>query len=111
MTETYDRDADRQQLLEAVLVHVAFDGWSEAALTAAAKDTGIPLARALNAFPGGAAELVAFHSESADRAMIEALMREPLAELPIRAKVSRAIRLRLEANMQHREAIRSALTY
>jgi len=111
MTESYDRDADRAQLLEAVLVHVAFDGWSEAALTAAAKDLDIPMARALNAFPGGAAELVAYHSESADRAMIEALTREPLAEMPIREKVARAIRLRLEANMQHREAIRSALTF
>jgi len=111
MTEPYDRDADRAQLLEAVLVHVAFDGWSESALSAAAKDTGIPLARALNAFPGGAAEMVAFHSESADRAMIDALMREPLAEMPIRAKVARAIHLRLDANQQHREAIRSALTF
>src|SRR3569833_4127618 len=99
MDEAYDRDADRAQLLEAVLVHVAFDGWSEAALTAAAKDTGIPMARALNAFPGGAAEMVAHHSESADRAMIEALMREPLSELPIREKVARAIRLRLQANL------------
>ena len=53
--EPYDRDTDRAQLLEAVLVHVAFDGWSEAALTAAAKDTGIPQSRTLNAFPGGAA--------------------------------------------------------
>jgi ubiquinone biosynthesis protein COQ9 len=113
MTETdaYDRDSDRTQLLESVLVHVAFDGWSEAALTAAAKDLGIPLARALNAFPGGAAELVSFHSESADRAMIDALMREPLSEMPIRAKVAKAIRLRLEANLQHREAIRAALTF
>ena len=32
-------------------------------------------------------------------------------ELPIREKVARAIRLRLEANMQHREAIRAALTF
>ncbi len=109
--ENYDRENDRAQLLEAVLVHVAFDGWSEAALNAAAKDLGIPLARALNAFPGGAAEMVAYHSESADRAMIDALLREPLSELPIREKVARAIRLRLAANLQHREAIRSALTF
>ena len=111
MTEHYDRDADRARLLEAALSHVAFDGWGEASLRAAAQDTGIPIERALNAFPGGAAELVAFHSESADRAMIAALMREPLAEMPIRAKAARAIRLRLEANARHREAIRGALTY
>jgi ubiquinone biosynthesis protein COQ9 len=65
----YDRDDDRARLLEAALDHVAFDGWSETALRAAATDTGIPIERALNAFPGGATELVAFHSETADRRM------------------------------------------
>ena len=81
---TYDRDADRARLLEAALAHVAFDGWTEAALRGAAQDTGIPIERALNAFPGGGVELIAFHSESADRAMIDALQREPLMEMPLK---------------------------
>ena len=110
MAESYDRDADRAQLLAAALDHVAFDGWSETAIRAAAEDTGIPLERALNAFPGGATELIAFHSEMADRAMLEALAREPLAEMKVREKAARAIRLRLEANFRNREAIRTALT-
>jgi len=110
MTEAYDRDADRARLLDAALDHVAFDGWSETALRAAAQDTGIPLERALNAFPGGATELVAFHSETADREMLEALAREPLSEMRLRDKAAKAIRLRLEANMRNREAIRTALT-
>jgi len=107
----YDREADRARLLEAALDHVAFDGWSETALRAAARDIGIPLERALNAFPGGAAELVALHSTTADRAMVEALEREPLAEMRVRDKAARAIRLRLEANLRHREAVRSAVTF
>jgi ubiquinone biosynthesis protein COQ9 len=106
----YDRDDDRARLLEAALDHVAFDGWSETALRAAATDTGIPIERALNAFPGGATELVAFHSETADRRMLEALELEPLSEMKVREKAARAIRLRLEANYRHREAIRTALT-
>jgi len=110
ITGSYDRDADRARLLDAALDHVAFDGWSETALRAAAEDTGIPLERALNAFPGGATELIAFHSESADREMLEALAREPLAEMKVREKATQAIRLRLEANLRHREAIRTALT-
>jgi ubiquinone biosynthesis protein COQ9 len=109
--ESYDRDADRARLLAAALDHVAFDGWSETALRAAARDAGIPLERALNAFPGGATELVAFHSRSADRDMLAALGREPLAEMRVRDKAARAIRLRLEANVRHREAIRTGLTY
>jgi ubiquinone biosynthesis protein COQ9 len=110
MTEQYDRDADRVRLLEAALDHVAFDGWSETALRAAAQDTGIPLERALNAFPGGATELIAFHSETADRRMLEALELEPLSEMKVREKAAKAIRLRLEANFRNREAIRTALT-
>jgi len=110
MTEQYDRDADRVRLLEAALDHVAFDGWSETALRAAAQDTGIPLERALNAFPGGATELIAFHSETADRRMLEALELEPLSEMKVREKAAKAIRLRLEANFHNREAIRTALT-
>ena len=108
--ETYDRDADRARLLEAALDHVAFDGWSETALRAAAEDTGIPLERALNAFPGGAMELIAFHSETADRAMLTALEGESLSEMKVREKAALAIRLRLEANFRNREAIRTALT-
>jgi ubiquinone biosynthesis protein COQ9 len=110
MTDAYDRDADRARLLEAALDHVAFDGWSETALRAAAEDTGIPLERALNAFPGGATELIAFHSETADRRMLEALELEPLSEMKVREKAAKAIRLRLEANFRNREAIRTALT-
>jgi len=110
MSERYDRDDDRARLLEAALDHVAFDGWSETALRAAAADTGIPLERALNAFPGGATELIAFHSETADSRMLEALELEPLAEMKVREKAAKAIRLRLEANFRHREAIRTALT-
>ncbi|GAB2175491.1 COQ9 family protein [Dongia sp. agr-C8] len=110
MAEAYDRDDDRARLLEAALDHVAFDGWSETALRAAAADTGIPIERALNAFPGGATELIAYHSETADRRMLEALELEPLSEMKVREKAARAIRLRLEANFRHREAIRAALT-
>src|SRR3954469_16607919 len=95
MAESYDRDADRARLLDAALGHVAFDGWSETALRAAAQDTGIPLERAWNAFPGGATELIAFHSATADRVMLEALEREPLDEMKVREKAARAIRLRL----------------
>jgi ubiquinone biosynthesis protein COQ9 len=109
-SEPYDRDQDRARLLEAALDHVAFDGWSETAVRAAAADTGIPLERTLNAFPGGATELIAFHSETADRRMLEALELEPLADMKVREKAAKAIRLRLEANYRNREAIRSALT-
>jgi ubiquinone biosynthesis protein COQ9 len=107
----YDRDADRARLIEAVAEHVPFDGWSETALRAAAAETGIPIERALNAFPGGAAELVAFHSETADQAMLAALAEAPLSEMRVRDRAALAIRTRFESNLRHREAVRAGVSF
>src|SRR5690242_16447715 len=104
MTERYDRDDDRARLLEAALKHVVFDGWSETALATAARDVGIPVERALNAFPGGANELIAFHSEMADRRMVNGLEFDLLAGAKVRELAAEAIRSRLEDNFEHREA-------
>jgi ubiquinone biosynthesis protein COQ9 len=111
MTKSYDREGDRDALLAAILDHVPFDGWSESAFKIGAKDAGISIERALNAFPGGMAEVLAFYHESADRWMIEALLKEPLAEMKIREKIAKAVRLRLEQNYAHREAVRSGCSF
>jgi len=104
-----DREALREQLIEAVASHAAFDGWSDAALRAAAKDLGLDPALARNAFPGGAPEMIEFHSRLADRRMVAAYEQAAAAGLKLREKVALAVRLRLEANYANREAIRRAL--
>lgn len=108
---TYDRDADRLALLEATLSHAAFDGWSQKAFDAGAKDAGIPADRALNAFPGGLSELLAFHHEVEDRAMLEAMQRANVAEMRVRDRIAFAVKARLQRNMGHREAIKSACSF
>jgi ubiquinone biosynthesis protein COQ9 len=108
---TYDRDADRLALLEATLAHAAFDGWSQKALEMGAKDLGIPADRVLNAFPGGMAELLAFYHEVEDRHMLEAMARANAAEMRVRDRISFAVKARLQRNMRHREAIRSACSF
>lgn len=108
---TYDRDADRLALLEATLSHAAFDGWSQKAFEAGAKDAGIPADRALNAFPGGMAELLAFYHEVEDREMLEAMARANVAEMRVRDRVAFAIKARLQRNLRHREAIKSACSF
>jgi ubiquinone biosynthesis protein COQ9 len=107
----YDRDADRAALLEATLNHAAFDGWSQMAFDAGAKDAGIPADRALNAFPGGMAELVAFHNEMADRDMLEAMAAANVSEMRVRDRIAFAVKARLQANQRHREAIKSACSF
>ena len=100
----------REKLLDAALAHVPFDGWGETALLAGARDLGIDRGLALNAFPGGAMEMIEYHSRLADRRMVEAYEAADTAALKIREKVALAIRLRLSANQPHREAIRRALS-
>jgi ubiquinone biosynthesis protein COQ9 len=107
-----DRDTQREALLKATLPHVPFDGWTRTALQAGARDAGIEPALADNAFPGGMAELLEFYHRHADIEMVRALQAHPdLATLKTREKVALAIRLRLEAEAGHREAIRQALAF
>ena len=108
---TYDRDADRQALLEATLSHAAFDGWSQKAFDAGAKDAGIPADRALNAFPGGMAELLGFYHEVEDRKMLEAMQRANVSDMRVRDRIAFAVKTRLQHNMRHREAIKSACSF
>ena len=107
-----DRDAQREALLKATLPHAPFDGWTRTAFLAGARDAGIEPALADNAFPGGMAELLDFYHRQADVEMVRALeAHADLATLKTREKVALAIRLRLEANAGHREAIRQALSF
>ncbi|HVJ32413.1 MAG TPA: COQ9 family protein [Terriglobia bacterium] len=110
MMSGYDRDEDRQRLLTAILNHVPFDGWSEAALQAAGQETGIPAERILNAFPGGAKDVLILWHEVADQQMVAAMARPENVHLRTRERVAAAIRARLEANSSHREAVRAGCT-
>ena len=108
---TYDRDADRAALLDAVLAHAGFDGWSQGAFDAGARDAGIPADRALNAFPGGMAELLALHHDTEDRRMLEAMERAKVSEMRVRDRIAFAVKARLQNNMGRREAIKSACSF
>ncbi|WP_425052924.1 COQ9 family protein [Psychromarinibacter sp. S121] len=97
--------ADRSQLLDAILPHVAFDGWSEASFRAAAADLGLTTAEARAIAPRGALDMaVAFHKRG-DAAMLDRLDRADLAEMKIRERITFAVRARIEA-IDDREAVR-----
>lgn len=104
-----DMERMRDTLLDAALAHVPFDGWGEAALLAAAADTGIAPAAARNAFPGGGLEMIEAFSDRADRVMLERLEALDLASMRVRDRVMAGVRERLTYLMPHREAARRAL--
>jgi ubiquinone biosynthesis protein COQ9 len=64
------REDERDALLLAALPHVAFDGWTDAALKSGAMDAGFDQADVIRFFPGGAGEAIAAFSGWADRQMI-----------------------------------------
>ncbi|MDX8354042.1 COQ9 family protein [Cognatiyoonia sp. IB215182] len=102
-------DPIKEQLLDAILPHVAFDGWSPAAFSAAIQDTGLGRAAAEAACPRGAVDLaVAFH-ERGDTQMVAALGEEDLTTMRFRDRVAHAIRLRLAA-IDDKEAVRRGMT-
>ncbi len=106
---TVRRDAARRRLLDATLAHVPFDGWTVAALRAGAADLDMDLADVQRLFPGGADEAVALFVAEADRAMEAELARRDLGNMKIRDRIATAVRVRLEQQAPHREAIRRAL--
>lgn len=99
-------DELRPHLIEAMLPHVPFDGWSMASVDAAARDLGIDADVARLVFPEGAFQMVDAYITLADVKMREALSTPEFAALKVRQKITTAIRTRLEQAAPHREAIR-----
>ena len=103
-----ERRALKDKLLESALLHAAFDGWSRRTLLNAAKDAGVDPATARRLFPRGGDSLLEWLDDWADRQMLAATEGEDLSQLPVRRRITRLARARLEALGQHREALRRA---
>jgi ubiquinone biosynthesis protein COQ9 len=103
-------ESQRDALIEAMLPDVPFDGWSRAALRAAARRIGVPAAEALALFPDGPADFAACFSRWADGRMLDRLERLPLDQLKVPERVALAVNIRLEIVEPWREAVRRALT-
>jgi|APTNR8051073442_1049403.scaffolds.fasta_scaffold09674_5 ubiquinone biosynthesis protein COQ9 len=101
----------RDQVMLATLPHVAFEGWSEAALRAGVAECGLPRADAALAFTGGAAEMIAHWSGWSDRRMLLALQDQPAATGTTGERIAAAVRARIEVNAPWREAVRRTLSY
>lgn len=104
MTET-PFEPGKMRLLEAILPHVAFDGWSETAFAAAAREAGMMPEEARRLCPRGAVDLaVAFHV-AGDAAMVAAVRAADLGGMRYSEKVAYAVRARVDA-VTDKEAVR-----
>ncbi len=102
---TPDVDPKQLELLDAILPHVAFDGWTEDAFRAAVEDSDLTGEAAKAACPRGAVDLAILFHKQGDAAMVEALSAADLSDMRFRDKVAHAIRLRLDA-VDDKEAVR-----
>ena len=101
----------REVLLEASLNHIPFDGWTDRAIEAGAKEAGVTSAQVLRAFPKGVADVFEYFSVTMNRRMQVALESQDLESFRIRDRIALAVRLRLEQNAPYREASRRAAGY
>jgi len=102
-------DSLKAQLLDAALVHVAFDGWTEATFLAAQQDAQIDVATAQSVCPRGATDLAIAYHHRGDVQMLERLEAEDLSSLRYSEKIAALVRFRLEA-ASDKEAVRRGTT-
>jgi len=98
----------REKLLAAALDHVPFDGWSKAALKAAALDVDVPWATAEALYPGGVTDLIDAFYRWGDERMLDAFHAGEEVK-GLGPKVERLVRLRIETCAEHKEAWRAAI--
>ncbi|WP_374763322.1 COQ9 family protein [Yunchengibacter salinarum] len=99
----------RNLLLDAMLGHVPYEGWTDRALKSAAADLAISPEMAELAFPGGALEALDLHLSQADDMLADALAEMDLPSMKIRDRITVAIKTRLTQHGDEREAIRRGM--
>lgn len=93
-------------IISHALPLVPFEGWSMETLARAAAAAGYKETDIIRVFPGGAAEAVDVFLRMGDAKMIESLKQYNLETMKIRERIATAVRLRIEADAAHREAVR-----
>lgn len=110
MSDATQSPDPKARLIAAALMHVPFDGWSEASFRAAAADADLSEAEARSLCPRGAVDLaLAFHAQG-DAAMVTKLRSEDLSVMRYSDRVAHAVRLRLELVEHDKESVRRGLT-
>jgi ubiquinone biosynthesis protein COQ9 len=103
-------DTQREAIVQAMLPHIVFDGWSESALHCAADEVGVAHPLLASLFPNGPVDAVAFHSRMTDRQVIEILSKDKaFAQKPIPVKIKAGILKRFELAAGQKIAVRKGL--
>lgn len=110
MVDPTPLEALRLRLALTVGEHAVFDGWTPAAVNAAATQLGIEPAQARLAFPKQPAAMIDAWIEGVDAAMGTHFTPDVVAAMKIRDRIAKMIWFRLETTGPAREAARKALS-
>jgi ubiquinone biosynthesis protein COQ9 len=99
----------RRRLALAVGENAVFDGWTRAAIDAAAEQLGIDPVQARLAMPKSQAAMINLYVQEVDRALEAWFTPKRLEGLKIREKIRALVWRRLEVMAPAREAVRRAL--
>lgn len=94
--------------LDTLLPHVADMGWTDQAVTLAAREAGLSSEETALAAPNGVSDLLERFFDRAEEGMLAALEAEDLSVLRTHEKVAAGIRAWLGALEPHREAVKRA---
>ena len=103
------KTSPKEQLLEAALMHVPFDGWSQATFDAATLDSGIERTVAQSVCPRGAVDLAIAYHQQGDTEMVARMGAADLGAMKYSERVAAAVRFRLEA-VEDKEVVRRGTT-
>ncbi|HEY1143943.1 MAG TPA: COQ9 family protein [Sphingomicrobium sp.] len=100
----------RERLALAIGENAVFDGWTQAAVDAAAGSAGVDLDQARLAVPKDQAGKIDLYIRGVDRALADWFTPQRLERLKIREKIRSIVWKRLEIQAPAREAVRRALS-
>ena len=109
MDEVTPLERIRRQLALSVGENAVFDGWTPAAVEAAAAAQGVGPEQARLAMPKGAVGLIDLYGQAIDRELAEAFPPERVAAMKIRARIRDMLWTRIQLQAPAKEAIRRAL--
>jgi ubiquinone biosynthesis protein COQ9 len=107
--DTETLDATQIRLGAELPNHAAFDGWTKAAVDAAADALSVNRDVAQLAFDGRSVAMIDAWFASIDAAMRDALTPDTLAAMKVRARITALVEARLDLVAPHKEALRRAL--
>jgi ubiquinone biosynthesis protein COQ9 len=106
-----DEAARKDALLAALLPDVPFDGWTDAAMRAAARRIGMRDDERDTLFPEGPRAAVRWFSHWADRLTLETMAARPLDDMKLARRIALGVMTRLRLLAPHREAVRRGLAF